>query len=147
METISFPIGAATPDPAIQVVLVVIDAVEVAALEWVDGYNNCRIMESEAKPVSVPLRQSTSARLKSSCSKALAMRLISTERAPTDLAVARQVAVAAATSLMVARACGRLSPKNPDAASSKSIEQVPSSRSMFVVSTRALRSVGTGLRS
>lgn len=33
------------------------------------------------------------------------MRLISADRAPTDLAVSRQVAVTAATSLMIARAC------------------------------------------
>lgn len=46
------------------------------------------------------------------------------------------------------RALGaRPRPKYPAAASRRSSEQVPSSRSMFVVSTRALRSIGTGLRS
>src|SRR5579872_1531160 len=89
---------------------------------------------------------SASARLRSSCSKALAIRVISADRVPTALAVSRQVAVAVATSLIIARACGSVSAKNADAASSRSSEHVPSSRSIFVVSTRALRSVGTGLR-
>jgi len=53
-------------------------------------------------------RHSASARLRSSCSKALAMRLISADRAPTALAVSRQVAVTVATSLIIARACGRV---------------------------------------
>lgn len=88
-----------------------------------------------------------SARLRSSCSKALAMRWISADRAPTALAVSRKVAVTVATSLMRTRALGSVSPKNCEADSNRSSEQVPSSRSMFVVSTRALRSVGTGLRS
>jgi preprotein translocase subunit SecA len=64
-----------------------------------------------------------------------------------SFAVSRHVAVTAATSLMMARAAARPRPKYSEAASRRSIEQVPSSRSMFVVSTRALRSVGTGLRS
>src|SRR6266404_5398781 len=92
-------------------------------------------------------RHSARARLRSSCSKALAMRLISAARAPASLAVTRQVAVTAATSLMITRAWASESPKKPAADSSKSTEQVHSSRSMFVVRTRALRSVGTGLRS
>lgn len=66
------------------------------------------------------------------------MRLISVERALTALAVSRQVAVTVATSLIIARACGSVSAKNSDAASSKSSEQVPSSRLMFVVNTRGL---------
>lgn len=90
---------------------------------------------------------SASDRLRSSCSKVLAIRAIPAERAPAALAVSRHVAVTIATSLMIARACGNLRPKNSEAASSRSSEQVPSSRSMFVVSTRTLRSVGTGLRS
>nr|ASK44500.1 hypothetical protein [Agrobacterium tumefaciens] len=76
------------------------------------------------------------------------MRLILAERAPIALAVSRQVAVMVATSLIIARACGSVrARKNSDAASSRSSEQVPSSRWMFAVSSRAFRSVGTGLRS
>lgn len=92
-------------------------------------------------------RHKASARCRSSCSKALTMRLISAGRAPTALAVSRQVAVTVATSLMTERAWRSVNAKNSDAASSKSSEQAPSSRSMLVVSTRALRSVETGLRS
>jgi hypothetical protein len=92
-------------------------------------------------------RHNASARLRSSCSNALAIRLTSAERAPTALAASHQVAVTVATSLTIPRAYASVSPKYSDAASSRSSEQVPSSRSMFVVSTRALRSVGTGLRS
>jgi len=46
---------------------------------------------------------SASACLRSSCSKALDMRLISADRASTILAVSRHVAVTAATSLMTVR--------------------------------------------
>src|SRR3546814_3024666 len=66
---------------------------------------------------------SASARVRSLCSKALAMRVISAERAPTALAVSRHVAVTTATSLMMARACGSVSAKNADAASRRSSEQ------------------------
>lgn len=63
---------------------------------------------------------------------------ISADRAPTALAVSRQVLVTVATSSMMARAPGSVSPKNCEADSNRSSEQVPSPRSMFVVSTRAL---------
>ena len=79
-----------------------------------------------------------SARVKSSCSKALAMRLISAARTPTILAISRQVAVTVATSLTIVRAGRRPNPKYCAALSNES---------MLVVSTRALRWVGTGFRS
>lgn len=84
------------------------------------------------------LRHNTSARLRSSCSEALDMRVISVGRAPTSFAVSRQVAVMTATSLMTARAAAMPRPKYPEAASRRSIEQVPSSRSIFVVRTDGL---------
>ena len=64
----------------------------------------------------------TSARFQSSCSKALAIRLISEARAPTAFAVSRQVAVTVATSLTTDRACGSVSAKNPETASRRSYE-------------------------
>jgi hypothetical protein len=69
---------------------------------------------------------------------ALAMRVISAALAPASFAVSCQVAVTLATSLMIARAVGNLKPKYSAASSRRSIEQVPSSRLMFVVRTRAL---------
>lgn len=53
-----------------------------------------------------PGGQRASACFRSSCSKALAIRVISADRAPTSLATVRHVDVAAATSLMIPRACG-----------------------------------------
>jgi hypothetical protein len=49
-------------------------------------------------------RHKTSAFRRSSCSKALAIRVISAERAPTFLAASRHVEVTIATSLMISRA-------------------------------------------
>jgi hypothetical protein len=74
------------------------------------------------------------------------MRVISAARAPAPLAVSRHVVVTVATSLMMALAAASPRPKYSAAASRRSSEQVPSSRSMFVVSTRALRSVGNSAR-
>ena len=47
------------------------------------------------------------------------MRLISEARALIALAASRHVAVAVATPLMIARAWGSVSAKNPDAASNR----------------------------
>src|SRR5260370_41160543 len=115
--------------------------------EWCSFGRATSLADHHQQCSGVGSRHSAKARFRSSCSKALAMRLISADLAPTALALSRQVVVTAATSLIIARACTSVRPKNSEAASSKSSEQVPSSRSIFVVSTRALRSVGTGLRS
>lgn len=52
-----------------------------------------------------------------------------------------------ATPLVMVRAAARPRPEYGEAASRRSIEQVRLSRSIMVVRTRALRPVGTGLRS
>ena len=75
------------------------------------------------------------------------MQLISDERAPTALAVSRHVVVTVATSLIILQGFVSVSAKFSEAHSRRSSGQVPPSRSMFVVSTRVLRSVGTGVRS
>jgi hypothetical protein len=67
------------------------------------------------------------------------IRLISAARAPTSLATTRHVVLAAATSLITVRACGSPRPKYSAAFSARSIEHVPSSRSIFVVRMRAFR--------
>lgn len=69
---------------------------ETCAAEWL--HHSTRRADPRRR------HHSARARPRSSCSKALAMRLISADRAPASLAVVRQVAVTAATCLMIARA-------------------------------------------
>jgi hypothetical protein len=54
--------------------------------------------------------------MKASRSEALAMRLSSADRVPTALAASCHVVVTVATSLMAARACGKMSPRNSEVA-------------------------------
>src|SRR6185437_14487015 len=91
----------------------------------IDGRTSNRARGCRIEAVDEGSRHSASDRLRSSCSKALAMRVISAGRAPVSFAVSRQVAVTTATSLMMPRAAARPRPKYSEAASRRSIEQVP----------------------
>src|ERR1700733_12143305 len=89
----------------------------------------------------------SSARSRSSCSKALAIRLTSADGASTVAATSRQEDVAVATSLIIRFAAASASPKYSATEITRLRSQVPSSRLMLVVRIRLRTSVGVGLRS